>query len=468
MSLAAERSIASWSDRVVPGFLRTLEQRLQPDGLQSARFPATAALVLILALLAVYSLFRGFDAFEFVTGDALYSIHMLDYGILDFRPPPPNRIVPDIALHWLVNPFVDDPYQQKLLVGAIIFVVTSLGVGLSLGPLAFAAFSAIMLSNGLGILVSATHYSLPLTVLLWLATRGTRLELPMLFVLTFSDPLILLPLAFVLVERQELRMHLARAVSIIAALAVNTLYSEFSATIVQIVALFPLWFACVWIARQLGLTRTAMVAICVLLPLASAFGFGTDRYTVPVAASLVLLLFPAQSWRIDWRYAVVPAVAIAIFLVTVDKRRMETVNAGYQCLVGELEARNIDTVAAGHWTAKPLYFAAKQAGIALTVTQTDFARNISHPWMAPRSFYGAPTTYAVRDSDTCTRIDNSDTYCGQAKLASVAEVTPLCGMFELYRYETAVPARHASPDGKVEAILHNLNHYIETVATKLR
>lgn len=468
MSLATERSNAGWIDHIVPGFVRTLERRLQADRLQSAGFSATAALVLILALLAVYSIFRGFDAFEFVTGDALYSIHMLDYGILDFRPPPPNRIVPDIALHWLLNAFVSDPYQQKLLVGAIIFVVTSLCVGLSRGLLAFTAFTAIMLSNGLGILISATHYSLPLTVLAWLATRGTRLELPVLFVLTFSDPLILLPLAFVLVERQEPQVHLARALAIFAALVVNTLYSEFSATIVQIVALFPLWFVCAWIARKLCLTRTAIVAICILLPLVSALGFATDRYTLPVAASLVLLLFPSRRWHFDWRYAAVPALAIAIFLGTVDKRRMETVNAGYRCLVGELAERNIDNVAAGHWTAKPLYFAARQDGVALTITQTDFARNISHPWMAPRSFYGAPTTYAVRDSDTCARINDSDTYCGQANVASVAEVTPLCGMFELFRYETTVPARHASPEGKVAAILHNLNHYIQTVAKKLR
>src|SRR5690606_30642799 len=104
----------------------------------------------------------------------------------------------------------------------------------------------------------------------------------------------------------------------------------------------------------------------------------------------------------------------------------------------------IDNVAVPHWTAKPLYFAAKNAAMTLTITQVDFARNISHPWMAPRSFYGQPTNYAVRDADTCSIIDGSDTNCGHATLAAVAETTPLCEMFDLYRYETAVPAQYAA------------------------
>src|SRR5690606_2100867 len=110
-------------------------------------------------------------------------------------------------------------------------------------------------------------------------------------------------------------------------------------------------------------------------------------------------------------------------------------------------------VAVGHWTAKPLYFAARQAGLPLTITQTDFARNASHPWMAPHSFYGEPTRYAVRDADTCTLIDPSATYCGQASVAKVENVTPICGIFELYRYETAVPEHHtARPASKIDAI----------------
>lgn len=455
--------------RFVPGFAFALEERLGRERLAGLKLPVDAVLATVLAVLAAASLVKGFDAFEFVTGDALFSIQILDFGAFEFRPPPPNRLVPDIALHWLVNPLLPDPYLQKLAVGLLLFVVSALSVGLFRGLVAFALFGAIMVSNGFEFLVSAMHYSLPLTVLACLLARGTRLELPVLFVFVFSNPLVLLPLAFVLVEPDTVSRHLARAAIVAAALAVNTAYSEFSATLLQILAFFPVWYAGAWVVRRLGVGQLAIAALCVMLPLAAAAGLVDARYAVPVAASLVVVLFPARSARFDWRYLAFPVLAVAIFLATVDHTRKDRLAAAYACLADELRQRGIDTIAAGHWTAKPLYFAAKQAGLKLTIAQTDFQRNASHPWMAPHSFYGEPTRYAVRDSDTCTLIDPSATYCGQARVAAVESVTPLCGLFELYRYETPVPANHTPrPAGKADAILRNLGHYVSAVTSRLR
>lgn len=469
---AIEDNAARGGSRIVPAALRAADGALIPERLDAARRSAlwaTLLMALTLALLAVFNLRQGFDVFTFVNGDSLYPVQMLDFGLLEFRPPPPSRLFPDVALHWLAQPFLSDPLAQKLAVGTALFALMLFFVGTVKGPLALALFAAVLMSNGFEVLVSATHYSLPLTVLLYQFARGRRWETPALFTLTFFNPLILLPLAFLLVEPDRPRAHAERAVAVLAALALNTAYSEFSSTIVQIVALFPFWYAGVWLARRLGLKNLAAVAVCVALPLAALAGLVHARYAVPVAASVLVLMVPTRRAAIDWRALAFPVLAVAVFAATADWRRHDRMQAAYGCLVDELAGRGISVIAAGHWTAKPLYFAAKKAGLPLTITQTDFARNISHPWMAPHAFYGEPTQWAVRDDDTCTMIDPSATYCGQATMAAVAETVPVCGAFELYRYEAAVPERHlARPSGKIEAIGRNLMHYVGVVMSRLK
>lgn len=452
--------------------LRRVDGALAPerlDGVRHGALVATLLLALTLALLAAFNLRHGFDMFDFVHADSLYPVQMLDFGLLEFRPPPPNRLFPDVALHWLAQPFLPDPLAQKLAVGAALFAATLFFTAMVKGPLALALLAAILVSNGFEVLVSATHYSLPLLVLLYQMARGGRWQVPVLFALTFVNPLILLPLAFLLVAPDRVSAHGMRALAVLAALALNTLYSEFSVTIVQIVALFPFWYAGVWLARRLGLKHLTAASICVLLPLAALAGLVHARYAVPVAASVLVLMFPMRRAAFDWRALAFPLLAVAIFAATADWRRHDRLQAAYDCLADELAARGIPVIAAGHWTAKPLYFAAKKAGLKLTITQTDFDRNISHPWMAPHAFYGEKTHWAVRDDDTCALIDPSATYCGQASVAAVAETVPVCGVFELYRYETMVPEHHvARPAGKIEAIGHNLMHYAGVVTARLR
>lgn len=433
--------------------------------------PLAAMLILatVLALLAMFNAGNGFDMFNFVNGDTLYPVQMIEYGWLDYRPPPPNRLFPDIFAHWLFQPLFPDPLSQKLAVGLTLLVLTFALVGLTKGLMATALFAAVYLSNGFEVLVSASHYSLPMTVLLYMFARGGRWELPALFFLTFCNPLILLPLAFVLVGQGSLREHATRLVVALAAIALNTAYSEFSATFLQIVFGFPVWYAGVWLATRLGLRNAAMAAACVVLPLAAALDLVFARYAVSVAASILLLLMPDRPGRIDWQVPVFVAGAVAIFFASADWERHDRVQAAYACIVEELAERDVEAIAVGHWTAKPLHYEARRQGVDLTITQMDFARNASHPWMAPHAFNGVPTQWALRDDDTCTFIDPSATYCGQATVAPVVDDERLCGMFDLYRYETAVPAGYQPvPSGKMEAISRNLLHYVDVVKARLR
>lgn len=448
-----------------------IDDTFSAGSLSRWRSPLAATLILaaVLALLAMFNAGNGFDMFDFVNGDALYPVQMIEYGWLDYRPPPPNRLFPDIFAHWLVQPLFPDPLAQKLAVGIALFVLTFALVGLTKGLMATALFAAIYLSNGFEVLVSATHYSLPMTVLLYMFARGGRWELPALFVLTFCNPLILLPLAFVLVGPAALRDHAVRLAVVLAAIALNTAYSEFSATFLQILFGFPVWYAGAWLATRLGLRNAAMAAACVVLPLAAMLDLVFARYAVPVAASILLLLMPDRRGRIDWQAPVFVAGAVAIFFASADWQRHDRVQAAYACVAEELAARDVTAIAVGHWTAKPLHYAARRQGLDLTITQTDFARNATHPWMAPHAFNGVPTHWALRDDDTCTLIDPSATYCGQAGVAPVAGDERLCGMFDLYRYETAVPADHQpAPSGKIEAIGRNLLHYVDVVMARLR
>lgn len=469
--MSAAQGNLSRGGAVLLGALRAADSAVAPQRLDGARhraLVATLLLALTLMLLAIFNLRHGFDMFNFVHADSLYPVQMLDFGLLEFRPPPPNRLFPDVALHWLAQPFLPDPLTQKLAVGAVLFAATLFFTAMIKGKLALALLAAILVSSGFEVLVSATHYSLPLLVLLYQAMRG-RWQVAALFALTFVNPLILLPLAFLLVDEGRASVHGWRALAVLAALALNTLYSEFSLTIVQIVALFPFWYGGVWLARRLGLQHLAAAALCVLLPLAALAGLVEARYALPVAGSVLVLTFPTRRATFDWRAPAFAVLAVAIFAATADWRRHDRLQAAYDCLAAELASRDIAVIAAGHWTAKPLYFAAKKAGLTLTIAQTDFARNISHPWMAPHAFYGERTHWAVRDDDTCSLIDPSATYCGQASMAELAETVPVCGVFDLYRYETMVPAHHvARPAGKIEAISHNFIHYAGVVAARLR
>jgi len=458
------------AERLVLDPLLDIDRALSPRRLAAWRSPLAASLLLALTLglLAAFNVWHGFDIFDFVNGDTLYPVQMVQHGWLDYRPPPPNRIFPDVAAHWLAQPFFPDPLQQKLVVGIGLFVLTIFAVGMAKGLLGTAVFCVIYLSNGFEVLVSASHYSLPFTVLLYLLARGRNWELPALFLLTFSNPLILLPLAFVLVEPDASRRHVARAAVVVAALALNTAYSEFSFTFVQIVVGFPVWYAGAWAASRIGLRQLTMAGACILLPLAAASGLMPARYAVAVAASIALILLPDRTGRLDWRVPLFAVLAVATFVVTADWTRHDRVLAAYACVVEELAARGIDNVAVGHWTAKPLHFEAVRQGVPMTITQTDFANSRSHPWMAPHSFNGRPTQWGLRDDDTCAFIDPSATYCAQASVAPVAETVRLCGMFDLYRYETPVPADYRPvPSGKFEAIRRNLEHYVGVVVSRL-
>lgn len=469
MSLSEAGGALTGPFRALLAALRSIDTRLalRRAGDVNDSVHADPILVGTLVLLGALGLVLPFDGHGFISADALYPVQIVEYGLFDFRPPPPNRIFPDVALHWLVSTATADPLLQKLIVGIVLFAAMAVLVGVFKGLLGFALFMAITVSGGFEMLVSASHYSLPLTVLIYGFVHGGRWQWPMLFVLVFSNPLVLVPLAVLLVEPADARTWLSRVAVVGAAMLANTLYSEFSETLVQMIVVFPVWFAGVWIVQRLGLTRLLLAAGCVALPVAAMLDLMPARYAIPAAGSMLVLLLPNRAPRFDWRYAVVPAVVVALFAVTVDWRRADRMTAAYDCLAGELGRRAIGTIAADYWTARPLDLAAGKAGIDLVITQTDFEGGKVHSWMAPHAYYGPQTVWGVRNADTCALIDGSATYCGQATVAPVAETVPLCGVFELTRYETPVPPHHeARPAGKVEAIWRNLEGYVAKVTGK--
>ncbi|MFA5951917.1 MAG: hypothetical protein WC807_16705 [Hyphomicrobium sp.] len=421
-----------------------------------------AALAATLLLLAIYGTAHGFDASRLLTGDTLYPVQMLDFSILDYRPPPPNRVFPDIGVHWLVSTIVTDPLVQKLSAGVILFVLVAALVGIFKGQRVFALVVMILVSQGFGFVDSACHYSLPLLVLLvQLSSRSKAGEALVLALAVFSDLLVLIPLAACLVDPASAQRRGVRAAAIALGLGAAAFYSDFGAAFLEMAVVLPFWIAALMIAQKYGLRYELGAAVCIGLWIGAAFGYLPDRYALPIIAGIAVALTPVIGPTFNWRHVAVPSMIGAIFLATVETSKAQRINGEFDCLADALAARDIANVAGDHWTTKPLYFAAKRRGIQLTLTQADFAERDSHIWMAPYSFAGAPTRWAVRSDRSCKTENDEPIFCAQASAAPVESRESLCNSFELFHYSTPIPLNYAGiPKGKLDAVSRHLRGYV--------
>lgn len=415
----------------------------------------------LLAVLAIGGLMHGFDAAHLITADALYPVQLLDYSLFDFRPPPPNRLFPDVAVHAAVA-WVGDPLTQKITAGLLLFALTVIPIGLFKGPVVFGIVTFILAAAGFMFVDSACHFTLPLLVLLFqLSTRNRTLESVVLAVVVFSNMLVLLPLMVLLLDRAGAPRLKARTAIAAAAFAASTLYADFGVSVVQLAAALPPWAAVVYLAQRHGLRDALSIAIAVALVAGAAIGIAPARYALPVAASLVVAITPLKAAVFNWRYAALPAALSLLFLATADMSRARQITANFDCLAEGLAERGITNIAADHWTAKPLYFAAKARGLPLIITQTDFAEGDNHPWMAPYSFFGSPTPWAVRNAEACERVKEDPTYCAQGSVAPVKSSEPVCKAFTLYQYDRPVPLLYEGrPANKLVAIERQLSSYV--------
>ena len=423
-----------------------------------------AIALILLAALAIGGLMRPFDIGWLISGDALYPLDLLRTPFLEYRSPPPNRLFPDIGVHAIVRLFASDPLTQKIAAGSILLVLVSLAVSATKGRNALLVALAITCSAGFGALDSASHFSLPLLLVLFQATRRPGLRLLVLFVGVFSDAMLLLPLA-ILYLREERSPSLAEWLAMSAAFVLSQLYAELGVSSVHVVLLVPAWVAGFWLARRMGLIDIASIGAAAALILAAWLGIVPPRYGLPVAASIALLFFDT-AWRMpDWRAIAWPAAVVALFFATFDVSRAKRLEADFDCLGATLAARGIDVVAADHWSAKPLAFADLAAGRTTQITQIGFDDGRYHPWMAAHSAYGPSTVWAVRNRDTCAVITTDSRYCGQATTAPVVSREPVCRIFDLYRYATPLPlVAEPRPDGKWAAIRRNVMVYVDKAA----
>jgi hypothetical protein len=415
----------------------------------------------VLAGLALYSLFYGFDASLLMTGDALYPVQMLDGSLLQYRPPLANRIFPDVATHAVLRTFVADPFTQKLVAGIALFLISAAVIGFYKGFSVFCLWMALTLSHGFGFFDSACHYSLPVTIVLFQIARPHRvLSSLVLATIVFSDLLVLIPLAVLLLDPAERERLAEHAVVAAAAAALAIVYAEFDATVLKFTVALAAWYWVVYAATRLNLRLLLSIGVIAGLILAAATGLIYPRYTLPIAAALLMAITPVSRGPFRIAHLATAAAVVVLFLSTLDTGRLKSALADYDCVAELLPARAISTIATDHWTAKPLYFATRRRGHNLTITQTDFAEGDSLLWMASYDFYGAPTPWALKDVYNCDRIGNPGDHCGQETTAPILSRENVCGRFVLFRYSVDVPSGfEPAPASKTEAVTRRLKSY---------
>ena len=420
------------------------------------------ALALAIIGLATVGVLKGFDAAQLISGDALYPVQMVQYWPLDFRPPPPNRIFPDVLAHLLISPVIHDPLTQKLVAGSAILLLVTIFIGLYKGHLVYALTIALFSTAGLEAINSTFHYALPLLILLYQVAKNDRLwRWPILALAVFSDLLALFPLAILLTDTNDVREASKRLTVALLALTAAAAYSDLGAAFAKIALVLPIWIAALVIARHFQAHMLLCTVVALALLLAAFTGLIPLRYAIPIAIAIAIALTDLQRPNFNWRYAITPLAMITVFATTTDSTRANATTTAFDCLARTLADRRIQIVATDHWTAKPLYFAHRKAATNLIITQTDFADGDIHPWMAPYSFHGRPTIWGVRYKTSCRLRNNDRTYCGQATIAPVIRTEQLCNEFELYQYTHPIPQLYtAPPQTKLQAISRALANYI--------
>lgn len=451
--------LAQWISAITETGLNYADRIMQPWWAQSLGW------VLLLAGLAIYSLIQPFDLSRLMTGDALYPVHMLHFPFLDFRPPPSNNLFPDVIVHAILNPFIPDPLTQKLVAGWTLLAGMVIAIGVFSGPLAALVIMALLSLTGFGAIDTTSHYTLPLCVLLYeLARRSRWAQGLVLFASVFSDLLFLLPASLLVLRRGEENRLTERVIICFLAGVLNILHSEFSRVLPGIAVAVIVFWAAALAARVFRLERVMAVAVTLALAAMSVGGVEAIRYAVPVAASFALLLFVSRQPSFDWRPVAALVIAFEIFAFTVNPTHLNLLNSQYDCLLKVLKARNITVIAADHWTAKPLYFAALQRNQNLTITQMDFVKDMNDYWMAPYENSGQPTRFSFRSNTVCADIWKlvaaPQLNCSQDTVAPVISREPICNGLELFEYDRNVPDTYIPrPTNKLQSIVNNLTEY---------
>ncbi|MEM6712231.1 MAG: hypothetical protein AAF590_08105 [Pseudomonadota bacterium] len=430
----------------------------------------TLAVVVILGLTLVIAFAHPIDLQHFINGDSLYPIQMTHFSLLDYRPPPPNRIVPDVAVHWLISPLVADPLLAKLIAGSLLFVMTLAAVAVFKPVLVFLLAAALFAWPGFTGLNSATHFTLPLVILLvQLATKNAQLDAAAFTVAAFSNILAALPLALLLFDGRHPDRTIGRAAAIMLGIGLAALYSDFGEAFFELAVALPMWVAAFAVARKMGISMAFALSVAVLLLVATMLDLLPARYTIPVSVAMLIVLTPVARPSFNWMRLLMPFAMVGTMLSTANADVARQIQEDFNTLLEELDQRDIRVIATDHWTAKPLYFAALANDFNLTLTQTNFATNTSHPWMAPYIFAGLPTRWALRSSHSCDGPAHGQAiYCAQDSAGDVLGRTDLPGGFTLFEYREPVPHVHwPAPASKSQAIRRQLQDYAHKAFARL-
>ncbi len=466
------RAIEHLKWRATP--IRLLMDRIDDTLVHLCRQSATwvggrvwATMALVLAIYIAVGFTYPLDLANLLTGDSLYPVQMGGHSLLDYRPPPPNRLFPDVAVHALIGPWIEDPLTAKIVAGAALFSATLLAIGWFKPLPAFFIAAALMGWPGFTSLNSATHFTMPLLIILvQLASRNRFLDAAAFALAAFFNILAVLPLAILLFDGRYQNRMIVRTMAIGFGIAAAALYSDFGRAFFDLAFVLPVWFALFACAYWAKAVRPLALLIGVAMLAATPLGLMYERYAVPVAISMLMALTPIVTPNFDWRRFALPLVLVATILVTGQTANADRMRDDFSMVARELHQRGITVVATDHWTSKPLYFAAKAAGYDIAITQTNFVENFSHAWMAPYSFVGSPTPWALRSWYSCVGgpAPNDPRNCEQGSLTEIATQTELGDRFTLYRYVEAVPRHYQPPpESKVQAINRQFHHHLYRV-----
>ncbi|MBU1174403.1 MAG: hypothetical protein KKH72_03290 [Alphaproteobacteria bacterium] len=441
--------------------LRTVSDRIldQIEAWFGRALVQDAAIVLVIIALLTFSLMHGFDLSLLTNGDVLYPVHVQYFPLFDYQAPPSSGWFPDVLVHLAIAPLFPEPLAQKIVAGWILFIASVVAVGAFKNRAVAWLMIAIFTITGFGFVDSTSHYTLPVMILMVQLARPRWLKALVILLVVSSDILILLPLSVMLLERGEERYLPERLLAVALGVGWEAVYGEVWQADIELAAALVLFLAPVVIARKLGFSRLLCWGVAAALIAISVLGlaghFSPARYTLPVAAAFVMLLAPTRRPRFNWRLLAVPAAMLAVFSASADDHQQLAFAREYDCLLDVLEARDIHTIAADHWTAKPIFFAAKARDYPLTITQVDFERNINFNGLAPYENFGLPTRYAFRSNKMCGFIEPGTfaMHCERDRIGEVVARELLCESAELFTYAEAIPRTYVTPpSGKLEAL----------------
>lgn len=454
--------VSSAQDGLIP-YLNQLDENLESAFAALAQRSKVWDLLgtLLLVFLGITALSIGTEAEIFANADSYYPVQQQYYSLLEYRPPPSNNLFPDVLVHSLLHPWVQEPFTQKLTAGILLFGALAIIVGTFAGFAALVLVTAIYSTTGFDFFDSTAHFSLPLCMMLILIARSRIVFYLFVFIGVFSDLLLVIPLIVFYLLSDNRREPRIDVLIILVAASLNIFYSEFSEALLKLFPVLLVFAGMAYLAKRLGVMKLFGVSLCVGLPLVASLEPIPSRYAVACSASILPLLFPVSKAHIQWRVIAWPLALSGLFLASLRTGDLQALNSRFSCLAEELQERGIGAVAVDHWTAKPLYFATLKHSSHMTFTQLDFREGDIHLWMAPHSFYGSATNWAIYSEHVCTKYTTDSKYCGQFELTTVASSIPVCETFELIEYARPVPLKqHQKPDNKLGFAIYHLKNYV--------